>query len=59
MPQILHILTSATDPLTEKVIALQSEQPQVETQMVDLTRKEPDYQDLLARIFAADSVQVW
>ncbi len=58
MPAILHILTRAEDSLARRVISLQS-QPGVNVVTVDLTRPDPDYADLLEKIFKADSVEVW
>ena len=59
MPTVLHILTQPADPLAQALMARQQEQPDLHVKQVDLTQAEPDYEDVLHMIFAADSVQVW
>jgi hypothetical protein len=59
MPVILHILTRPADPMVEAILAGQRNQPEAHVETVDLTRHQVDYEDLVARIFAADSVAVW
>lgn len=57
MPRLLHILTKPDDSFARDVIARQ--EPNFETEVVDLTVREPDYDQLLEAVFKADSVQVW
>ncbi len=59
MRAILHILTHPTDEWSQQLIAAEQALPDCRIEVVDLTRPEPDYQDLLEKIFIADSVQVW
>jgi hypothetical protein len=59
MRQALHILTKPEDDLAEVVIDAQRRLPDHGVEVVDLTVPEPDYRDLLEKIFRADSVQVW
>ena len=59
MAAILHILTQAPDSLAQEVISRQARQPDAKVEVVDLTQPEPDYAELLEKIFAADSVAVW
>jgi hypothetical protein len=59
MPRLLHIITTREEPLPEKIITAQKENPANEVEVFDLTQGEPDYQELVGKIFAADSVAVW
>jgi hypothetical protein len=59
MRRVLHILTRENEMLALKVIDGHREQPDWQVEVVDLTKTEPDYRDLLEKVFAADSVQVW
>ena len=59
MPAILHIITKSDDAFAQEIISRQLEQPDVKVEVVDLTKAEPNYQALLEKIFAADSVQSW
>ena len=59
MRRVLHILTRENEVLGLKVIEGHREQPDCQVEVVDLTKPEPDYRDLLEKVFAADSVQVW
>jgi hypothetical protein len=56
---VLHIVTRTDDALAVEVIAAQRTQPELEVGAVDLTAPGPDYENLLEKIFAADSVSVW
>ena len=58
MRTILHILTRPQDELTGKMIAGQEALPETTLEVVDLTQAKPDYDALVDRIFAADSIQV-
>jgi hypothetical protein len=59
MRKILHVLTKENDSTAREVISRQRAQPDCELQTVDLTAGQPDYEELLQRVFAADSVAVW
>jgi hypothetical protein len=59
MPRILHILTRADDRLAREVIARQRESRRDGIEIADLTKPQPDYGELLEKIFAADSVESW
>lgn len=59
MRNLLHILTRPDDPLADKIIALQRDQPDCQLTVADLTAPDPDYDALLEKIFTADSIQVW
>lgn len=59
MRSILHILTQPEDELTRAVIAGQRALPDTAVDTVELTGPAPDYDTLVGKIFAADSVQVW
>ena len=45
--------------MARELIARQRILPDCQVETVDLTNGEPDYADLLQKIFAADSVAVW
>ena len=59
MHAILHILTRPEDELTSAVIAGQRALPDTTVEVADLTLAAPDYDAVVEKIFAADSVQVW
>ena len=59
MRLLLHILTRPDDSLVREIITRQQNGGENKTVLVDLTKPQPDYKDLLENIFAADSVQVW
>ena len=59
MRQLLHILTRESEPFVAEIISRQRAEPDCEVAVVDLTQPEPDYPALLAKIFEADSIQVW
>lgn len=56
---LLHVLTRADAGLAQKMIAAQKLKIENQVEVVDLTQAEPDYRELLEKIFKADSVQVW
>ena len=58
MRTILHILTRPKDELTRELIAEQSALPETKTEVIDLNDASPDYDALLEKIFAADSITV-
>ena len=59
MRTVLCLLTRPNDPVALAVTAHESAQPDLQTEIVDLTAPHPDYAALLEKIFSADSVQVW
>jgi hypothetical protein len=60
MRRVLHILTRRDDALAREVIARQRQQGRLdEIEIVDLSEARPDYEELLKKIFAADSVECW
>lgn len=59
MQTLLHILTQTDDALAYEIIAKQKSNPENKIEVVNLTQAETDYKNLLEKIFAADSVQVW
>jgi hypothetical protein len=59
MTAILHILTQPPDDLVISLLAAQTRQADVQVETVDLTQPDPDYDALVEKIFAADSVEVW
>ena len=61
MKTILHVLTRPEDPLADAVIAGQSSLSDTRLESVRLTdaTSPAQYRELVAKVFAADSVQVW
>ena len=59
MRRVLHILTRTNDALARELMARQQSATGIEVEAVDLTLPEPDYKELLGKIFAADSVECW
>jgi hypothetical protein len=59
MALVLHILTRPDDALAREIIARQRETQPNSIEIADLTIRQPDYADLLAKIFAAESVETW
>ncbi len=61
MKTILHVLTRAEDPLADAVIAVQSGLPETRLESIRLIEagSPEQYRELVAKVFAADSVQVW
>ncbi len=59
MPRVLHILTRPDDALAREIITQQRKKQQEGIEIVDLTKPQPDYGQLLEKIFAADSVESW
>ena len=58
MRTILHILTRTDDELTRQLIERQRALPETTVEVVSLVSESPDYDQLVDRIFAADSVSV-
>lgn len=59
MRAILHIQSDTADARAEAVIAAQRGLNDGRVEVVDLRTGDPDYDVLLDRIFAADTVAVW
>ena len=59
MRTILHIVTRAEDALSRDIIEQQRGLADVQMDVVDLTTSAPDYNALLEKIFAADSIEVF
>ena len=55
MKTILQLLTGSKVQLPKQI----TEDTEWKVETVDLTRKDLDYREVLEKIFAADSVQVW
>jgi hypothetical protein len=53
MKAVLQLLTSAETKLAKELTE------QMDVEVVDLTRKDVDYREVLEKVFSADSVQVW
>jgi hypothetical protein len=58
MRTILHILTRPEDELTRELIAQQRGLPESKIEVVELAGSAPDYDTLVEKIFAADSIEV-
>ena len=59
MRRLLHVVTQVNEPLAAEIIRLQRQRPDCEVEVVELMPPDLDYEALLERIFAVDSVQVW
>jgi hypothetical protein len=59
MRTILHIVTRAGDTLSRDLIERQRSFADVKIDVVDLTHERPDYDALIEKIFAADSIEVF
>ncbi len=59
MTRILHILTRPQDPVIDRLIQDQRQQPDHEIVVVSLTSATPDYDRLLDEVFRADSIANW
>ncbi|MGZ5504833.1 MAG: hypothetical protein ACXWKH_00515 [Limisphaerales bacterium] len=59
MRHILHILTKEDDALARKLIEEQKSGAHQQIDVVDLTRANPNYDELVKKIFDANSVEVW
>jgi len=58
MAHILHLLTCAEDAFAADMMARQKAGGH-QVEAIDLTVAEPDYEDVVKRIFQADSIQTW
>ena len=59
MRTILHILARPADELTRDLIAKQRALPDTQVEVVELTQDDSDYDALMQKIFAADSIEVF
>ena len=59
MTRILHILTRPPEPVIDRLIQDQRQQPDHEIVGVSLTSATPDYELLLDEVFRADSIASW
>ena len=59
MRTILHILTRPEDELAKELIAQQCALPETKVEVVELVGDALDYDALIGKVFAADSVEVW
>jgi len=59
MRTILHVLTQPEDSLQRIVAEQQRALPESTVEVVDLSQGDPDYNSLIEKVFAADSVEVW
>ncbi len=56
---ILHITAKPESNAARELIESQKRDPANEVRRFDLTMPEPDYNDLLYKIFDADSIECW
>jgi hypothetical protein len=59
MRTILHILTRPEDELTRELIECQHALPEVRVEVVTLSGDTPDYNAVVEKIFAVDSIEVF
>jgi hypothetical protein len=59
MRAVLHIVTKENDAEADRVISCQRGLPELKVETATLTGGQPDYRNLLEKVFAADSVAVW
>jgi len=59
MRSILHIVTDSNRETLQAVVDGQKAEANVKVDLVDLTHGSVNYDELLEKIFSADSVQVW
>jgi hypothetical protein len=59
MRTILHILTRAEDALSRDIIERQRSFADTKVEVVELANAAPDYDALVEKIFAADSIEVF
>jgi hypothetical protein len=58
MRTILHILTQPEDDVTRQLIERQRALSDTTVEVVSLSNPSPDYEQLVEKIFAADSIAV-
>jgi hypothetical protein len=59
MRHILHIITKTDDALAKVISEKEASEGTVKCEIFDLTKSDASYEELVEKIFAADSVQVW
>jgi hypothetical protein len=59
MRHLLHIVTKPDDGFAEVMLKNEQALANTKVEVVDLTKKNPDYDQLVEKIFAADSIQAW
>ncbi len=59
MRTILHLLTRPADELTRELIARQRALTETKIEVLDMNSAAPDYDDVVEKIFSADSIEVW
>jgi len=59
MRTVLHVKSDTADARAESVINHQLGLEHLNVEIVDLSVDQPDYETLLDKILAADSVAVW
>jgi hypothetical protein len=59
MRHVLHILTKKNDALAKTISEQQENLARQTIETVDLTQPKPDYDELVRKIFDADSIEVW
>jgi hypothetical protein len=59
MRTVLHIFTRPENELALEVVAKQQALAEVKIEVADLTATDVNYDDLIEKIFSADSVEVW
>jgi hypothetical protein len=58
MRTVLHILTGPEDDVTRELLARQRALAQTKVEVVDLSKGSPDYDQLIEKIFAVESIAV-
>ena len=59
MAKILHLLTRPDDSFALAIAETQRGDSANQVEVIDLTAGEPDYAQLVEKVFAADSIETW
>ena len=59
MRTVLHIVTRTEDKLAQDIIEQQRGLADVQIEVVELTGSAPDYDALVEKLFATDSIEVF
>jgi hypothetical protein len=63
MKKVLHLITREGDILSDQIIEGLGKDPELEQEVIRLAQKEgacePNYSELVEKVFAADAVHVW
>jgi hypothetical protein len=59
MPRQLHIVVSPPDEFARGIIEALRRRSGSDVEVVELASEDPDYSDLVTKIFAADSIVTW